>query len=527
MTGRFALRSLFCVATLAVAAVPAWSQEEEAVGELSAGEKLQALMAQAQEQFQAGDYEAAAQSVTPVITTLEAAGAYAQELGPLVMRAKAYAQLEEYEASIEDLKTALQYSQGQPQILPEIQNTRAEVYMEVEAYQAALPDLQAAVQANRANPQYQFNYGKTLVKLGGAAAGEKALTKYLDAEIEGEDAQRAEALRLRGLAYGSQRKFEPALADLAASLEMEPNNYEAFGTRAQIALAEKDYQTASDDLAKAIEYYEPKDDEDTFPYVQGMLTRASVFEEMGKEAAREGDDAAAAQSYAACKQQCEAILEAVGEDDPRSPQMRVQSLFRLGVAQRLLGEFAPAIKSFSKALELNPGLGEAYFRRGICFFSVGEEKLAIRDFEQAASINFDSPRSNLWKGMAHAQANETGEAIRAYGEAIAVSDRYTPAYVNRGLAHLAEKDYDKSISDFNEAIRLQPTEALHYFRRGKAQSMAGLRDKAIQSYMNAISFNAQFGKAYQEIATELDANGQSALAGEYRRRASQLGLGGL
>lgn len=508
-----------------LAVTPALGQEEgEELGELTAGEQLQALATQAQEQFKAAEYDAAVQSITPVITMLEQANAYNQQIGALLLRAKAYTQLEEYEAALEDLKNAIQYGSSQPAILPEIKNVRAEVYMEVEAYQAALPDLQAAVQANRANPQYQFNYGKTLVKLGGAEAGEKALTRYLDAEIEGEDSQRADALRLRGLALASLRKFDEARADIASSLEIESSNYEAFGTLAQVALAEEDYATAADELAKAIESYEPKDDEDTFPYVQGMLTRASVFEELGKEAAREGDTAAAMEAYAKCKAQCLELLEAVGEDDPRSPQIRVQTLFRRGVAERLLGEFGPAVKSLSKALEIDPSLGEAYFRRGICFFFMGEEKLAVRDFEQAASINFDSPRSNLWKGMAHAQAGETGEAIRAYGEAIAVSDRYTPAYVNRGLAHLLEKDYDKAIADFNEAIRLQPTEALHYFRRAKAQSMAGASEKAIQSYINAITFNAQLAPAYTALIAELDANGQSALAGEYRNRATQLGL---
>ena len=101
-----------------------------------------------------------------------------------------------------------------------------------------------------------------------------------------------------------------------------------------------------------------------------------------------------------------------------------------------------------------------------------------------------------------------------------MSDRYTPAYVNRGLAHLADSaSYKKAIDDFNEAIRLQPTEALHYYRRGKAQSLQGLREKAIQSYMNAIEFDTQMGAAYDDLAIELDANGQSALASEYRRRA--------
>lgn len=525
MTGRFSIARSFIAFGLAgtLSVTGAWAQDDATVGDLTPQEQLQALIEQGQNQFNEGDFEAAATSFSTAVNALERAGAYAP--GPLLLRAKAYAQLEEYEAALEDLKKALQYAQNQPAVMPEIQNTRAEVYMEFDAFQAALPDLQAAVQANRSNPQYQFNLGKALVKLGGAEPGEKALTKYLDAEVEGEEDQRAEALRLRGQAFGGMRKFAEANADIEASLAIEPDNYEAYYTRAQIALIKEDYEGAGVDLREAIAKYEPKDEDDDFPFVQGHLTLASAMEEAGKAKSREDDDAGAAAAYAACEAECEKLLALIEEDDdPRTPQTKAAALFRKGVAQRMQGELGDAVKAFSRVLEIDPNFGEAYFRRGICFHFMGEEKLAIRDFEQAASINFDSPRSNLWKGMSWAKLGEYDEAIRAYGESIAVSDRYTPAYVNRGLAHLADRDYDKAIDDFNEAIRLQPTEAMHYYRRGKAQALEGLRDKAIQSFMNAIEFNNRMGPAYNDLAIELDANGQSALAVEYRRRASQLGL---
>lgn len=515
------LRRPSLVAALAVAllATPALAQE---TGDLTPQEQLKALVEQGQQQFAEGDFESAVQSFSTVVNAYERAGAYAP--GPLLLRAKTYAQLEEYEAAIEDLKKAQQYAQGQPQFLPEIQNTRGEVYMLVEAYQAALPDLQAAVKANRGNPQYQFNFGKSLVKLGGAQQGEKALSKYLASEkAANEPEQRAEALRLRGAAYGATGKFPEAEADLAASLEIEPDNYEAYFTLAQIALNQQNYAGANQHLQTAIDNYTPKNPEDTLPFVQAYLLRASVFEEMGKEAAKAGDHQAAAAQYAACKDQCEQLLALLPEGNPRVLSVRVATLFRKGVAERLLGELSEGVKSFSMALQIDPNQGEAYFRRGICFHFMGEQRLAIRDFEQAASISFDSPRSNLWKGMAWAKLGDYDEAIRAYGESVAVSDRYLPAYVNRGLAFMASGEHAKAIADFNEAIRLQPTEAMHYYRRGKAQAMAGERDNAIQSYMNAIGFNENLVAAYEALADELTASGKTALAGEYRRRAAELG----
>lgn len=529
----------FAAALLAcgLSAVPAFSQEEDAAAasdasatgaEMTAQEQLEALVAQGQKQFEEGDYEAAVGSFTTVVGAFERAGAFAP--APLLLRAKAYAQLEDYEAALEDLKKASQYSQSQPQILPEIQSTRGEVYMKVEAYDAALPDLQAAVAANRSNPQYQFDLGKTMIKLGGVEQGEKALTKYLtlldsmEEMPEGEEMQKAEALRLRAQAYGAMRRFDDAEADLAASLEIDADSYDPYYTRAQIALADEKYAEATTNLEEAIAKYVPAKKEDKLPFVQGYLTLASAYEEQGKALGRTGDAKGAAEQYAQCAATCEKLLELLPEKDQRIDNIRVATMYRLGVAQRLHGDLAAAVKTFSKLLQLDPNQGEAYFRRGICFHFMGEERLAIRDFEQAASINFDSPRSNLWKGMSWAKLGDMNEAIRAYGESIAVSDRYVPAFVNRGLAHMAQGEYGKAVDDLNEAIRLQPTESLHYFRRGKAQSASGDREKAIQSYMNAIDFNEKLAPAYSELSRELDAQGETVLANQYRTKAAELGL---
>lgn len=481
----------------------------------SAQEQLQAVLEAGQQQFEDADYAAAAESFSQVVT---ASGGY--QPGPLLLRAKAYAQLEEYEAALEDLKNALTYGQSQPALLPEIQNTRAEVYMEIGAFQQALPDLQAATKANRANPQYQFNLGKTLIKLGGADQAEKALTRFLDAETEDDEVQRGEALSYRGQAFGYMGKKEKANADFDAALAIDPENHETYFSRASVSLQDKEYAAAAIDLRNSIDKYTPEDEEDELPFTQAFLTLASVYEEIGKEA--ETSEEATA-SYTKEVAVCNELIDLLEEDNPQLAPIKAAVYFRLGVGQRLLSQYGQAINSFSIALQNNPVMGEAYFRRGICFFYLGEEKLAIRDFEQSSSISFDSPRANLWKGMAWAKLGDLNEAIRAYGESVAVSDRYIPAFINRGLAHLKQEDYPKAIDDFNEAIRLQPTEASHYYRRGRAYSLSGNREKAIRSLMIAIQLDKNLGPAYSAIANELKADGQWQLAEEYRRRGVELG----
>ncbi|MEO1495942.1 MAG: tetratricopeptide repeat protein [Planctomycetota bacterium] len=512
---RFACPAVLLLAGVAMTPLAARAQDE---GEAAQGEvSAQALVDTGREQFNNGEYEEAVQSFSQVVNALKPQGPSRELLQLLVFRAKAFGQLEEYQAALEDLKEALTYAQGAPAVEGEIRNTRGEIYMEAGAFELALPDLQAAAQASRSNAQYQFNLGKAQIKLGIAVQGEKAISKWIDTD-EDLPEQRAEALLLRGQAYTALGKYEQARTDLADSLAIDAEEHEVYFTLASIALQEENYADAADQLALAIENYTPENEEDEYPFVQAYLTRAFALEELGVEA---DDPTTAAQFFAEGIADCDFIINDLDEDDANAAGSRSAAMFRKGVLQRLQENYSDAVRSFSQALQINPSLGEAYFRRGICFFYQGEELLAIRDFQQAASINFDSPRSNLWQGMAWAQRGDYDEAIRAYGEAVAVSDRYIPAFVNRGLAHLQQEDFEKAIADFNEAIRLQPTEATHYYRRGKAFSLSGEREDAIQSYMNAVAYDPELRPALVALADELDANGQSALSLEYRRRAAQ------
>ena len=207
-------------------------------------------------------------------------------------------------------------------------------------------------------------------------------------------------------------------------------------------------------FAKAVEHYKPKAGQEDVPYVNGYLTLATAYVELGKNSK---DPAASKAAYQSSVDECEKLLKLLDSKNPSHAQVRAAALYSRGVAERMLGEYVTAIRSFTQALELNPELGDAYFRRGICFHLLGEDRMAIADFEQAAHMSYDDPRFSLWAGFTYAKLGDYHKALRAYGDAIAASDRYTPAYYNRGLAYLVLGDYEKAIEDFNDAIRLDPT----------------------------------------------------------------------
>jgi tetratricopeptide (TPR) repeat protein len=344
----------------------------------------------------------------------------------IVGRGRALAGLGEDEAAMEDFKRVIDET-------PEYADARVgrgQLYLKLNRNEEALIDFESAITAQRTNLQAQFGFAKASVLLGGMDQAVKPLSRVIAA-----DPQNGEAFQLRGRALNGLFKTPEAIADLEQALSLNSDDYEAYFWLGVVRLRTKDYQDAVNQFTQAIEHYKPKPGQEGLPYYEGYYALASAYVELGKSAK---DEAAKKSAYQSSIDVCEKLLAQIDTENPNFYGAHAAALFSRGVGERMLGDFGTAIKTFSKAIELNPDFGDAYFRRGICLHLIGEDKMAISDFQMAANLNpFDDPRSNIWEGFTHAKLGDYYEALRAYGNAIAASDRYTPAYVNRGLAYMA------------------------------------------------------------------------------------------
>src|SRR5690606_8284851 len=149
---------------------------------------------------------------------------------------------------------------------------------------------------------------------------------------------------------------------------------------------------------------------------------ASVHEEAGKAS---DDPEIQRQAFEHAIDICNVLLDLLPEEESQQmAQIKLQILFRRGVAQRLLGDFTAAAQSLTEAININPEFGEAYFRRAIVYTEMQEGPLALRDLEAAQALKFDDARAYLWEGITYAQMGEYRNAIRSYNEAISFSNRY-------------------------------------------------------------------------------------------------------
>jgi tetratricopeptide (TPR) repeat protein len=434
----------------------------------------------------------------------------------LTGRGRAFLGMKENESALRDFTTVLSENQNfGPALL-----ARGKLLLDANSNEDALADFQAAFLADPSNLEALVGYGHALVVNGRAGEAVAPLTRAITA-----DPKNAEAYRYRGMAEASQNKIKPAVDDLEQAIKLNPDDYETYFVLGLVYNGKEDYQAAAEQFAKAIEHYKPKPGpQEDMPYVAGYIQRSNTLVELGKQL--KDNPAKQKAAYRAALDDAQKIITQI---DPKNTSLNgilAESLYSRGSAERMLGEIASAIRTFSKAIELNPEMDKAYFRRGVCFTLINEDRMAIADFQAAAHIaqnnNQHDPRSNMWEGFANAKLGDYHEALRAYGDAIAASDRYTPAYYNRALTYIQLGEYNKAIIDFNDAIRLDPTNAEYYFKRGLAYQLQGDNKRAAESFATAIEFDKTHAGANRHMGDVQQALGRTELASQYRQKADQL-----
>jgi tetratricopeptide (TPR) repeat protein len=187
-------------------------------------------------------------------------------------------------------------------------------------------------------------------------------------------------------------------------------------------------------------------------------------------------------------------------EDEANATLRV----RRGLAYITLGAYGCALQDLNLAIQLEPGLAEAYVARGEAYFWTKQWSAALSDFAQAVALNEDSAdghawwghvlaergdyapalgplyeatsidpgsdRNHLWLAQALMGAGSIPEAQAEFSWVLALDPRSVEAYVGRGLTRAEERDYEGALADLESALGIAPYEPVAL--NGKAWLLA-------------------------------------------------------
>ena len=154
------------------------------------------------------------------------------------------------------------------------------------------------------------------------------------------------------------------------------------------------------------------------------------------------------------------------------------------------------IAYFTKALQLNPNLAEAYEKRAIHYYFQEKLDKAIQDYTRVIELKPDSLNAYLLRGLAFLKKGH-GEGLIAEINRLAL--RYT------GLGEPEDsKALERAIEDFSYVIKMDPRQAAAYSYRAEACRLLGMIDEAIRDSTTAIQLRGDQKSTAYAYATRAE-----------------------
>lgn len=176
----------------------------------------------------------------------------------------------------------------------------------------------------------------------------------------------------------------------------------------------------------------------------------------------------------------------------------IQTLFDDGIKEMESRNFSKAIELFTKALSIKED-GAIYYNRGVCYGQIGEYQNAINDFTKTIESNPDLSDAYNGRGLGYYSLKEYEKAIADFSKAIELNTINSDAYFNRGKAYKDIGEYYKAIYDFAKTVVIVPRHPFAYYERGYAYYAIKDCFNAKRDWNIAIELNPDFEKELKPL----------------------------
>lgn len=168
-------------------------------------------------------------------------------------------------------------------------------------------------------------------------------------------------------------------------------------------------------------------------------------------------------------------------------------------------DFAGAIESYNKAIELKPMWAEAYLQRGTAKRMHGQLAGAIADFDKATE--FDPKITQKNRTVAGAYTNHgqilagdshLEEAITSFDKALKIYPEGLRPYYERAQARMLKEDFHNAVADYDLFIVKEKDDsfsrALAYLERGLTKSLMGRDKESSEDMKQGVKLAGEYAK---------------------------------
>jgi tetratricopeptide (TPR) repeat protein len=176
-------------------------------------------------------------------------------------------------------------------------------------------------------------------------------------------------------------------------------------------------------------------------------------------------------------------------------KIKAKSYHSQGFQKVMQGDFEGAIEQYTKAIQSEPGMLEAYLHRGNAYLDSGDDEHALADYNFVIDRSPQDAEAYYHRSLAHAGQKQYNLALADLNRAVEILPEEPTYYLNRSAIYAAQGAYDQAHQDTQRAIDLglaldgYNNQAVYFERQGDIVS-------AIAAWTKTLEINPRYSKAY-------------------------------
>jgi tetratricopeptide (TPR) repeat protein len=168
-----------------------------------------------------------------------------------------------------------------------------------------------------------------------------------------------------------------------------------------------------------------------------------------------------------------------------------------GYAFLLRKDYSRAVVDFDMAIQVMPGLEDAWFGRGRAWAERGDHQRAVTDLSRAAELKPALARTYVVRGESWTSLGDNQRALADFEQAIRLEPGNHPfAYHARGALLRRSGSFDAAIASHDQGLRVDPVNAYGYMSRAYAFTEKGDHDRALRDADEALRLNPESAYAF-------------------------------
>jgi tetratricopeptide (TPR) repeat protein len=177
----------------------------------------------------------------------------------------------------------------------------------------------------------------------------------------------------------------------------------------------------------------------------------------------------------------------------------------LGNIKYTVGLLVESSAHYEKAIQLDPGLCQAYYKLGVCYVRMGRLNEALRAFRKNVEANCQShAMSFYWMGLINSFLGKDDDALEAF--TLLHTESAESLLANFFLAQLRMRrnEHEEALRLLRELLAVSPDFAEVHFMMGQVYERMHLNTEAIQCFRKTLELNPDDKRAQQEYETLFD-----------------------